>query len=89
MNDGANPLVPAADTFLVSGIAAVLVLLLVWAVIRLARSRVVTAGERLGLLIFCLMFPVLGPVCTLVLLDRRGKARPKLEGSVGGTQQRG
>ncbi|MCQ2000362.1 hypothetical protein [Arthrobacter zhaoxinii] len=75
MNDGANPTIPAAETFLVSGIAAGLLLLLVWAVIRLARSSAVTAGERLGLLLFCLIFPVLGPICTLVILSRRESVR--------------
>ncbi|MCC9174245.1 hypothetical protein [Arthrobacter sp. zg-Y179] len=75
MNDGANPTIPAVDTVLVSGIAAALLLLLVWAVIRLARSSAVTAGERFGLLLFCLIFPVLGPICTLVILARRESVR--------------
>ncbi|MCC9205510.1 hypothetical protein [Arthrobacter sp. zg-Y769] len=75
MNNGANPTIPTGDTVLVSGIAAALLLLLVWAVIRLARSSAVTAGERLGLLLFCLIFPVLGPICTLVILARRESVR--------------
>ena len=75
MGEGANPTIPAGETILVTGIAAALLLLLVWAVIRLARSSAVTAGERLGLLLFCLIFPVLGPVCTLVVLARRESVR--------------
>ena len=75
MSNGANPGIPVLDTILVTGIAAALLLLLVWAIIRLARSSAVTAGERLGLLLFCLIFPVLGPVCTLVILARRESVR--------------
>ena len=75
MSEGANPTIPALETILVTGIAAALLLLLVWAVIRLARSSAVSAGERLALLLFCLVFPVLGPVCTLVVLNRRESVR--------------
>ncbi|MCQ1986450.1 hypothetical protein [Arthrobacter sp. zg-Y844] len=75
MNNGANPLIPTGWEFLVTGISAALIILLVVAVVRLARSSAVTAGERLGLLVFCLIFPVLGPICTLVILARRESVR--------------
>ncbi|MCQ1946510.1 hypothetical protein [Arthrobacter sp. zg-Y1116] len=75
MNNGANPLIPTGWEFLVTGISAALIILLVVAVVRLARSSAVTAGERLGLLVFCLIFPVLGPICTLVILGRRESVR--------------
>ncbi|MCQ1993811.1 hypothetical protein [Arthrobacter sp. zg-Y1171] len=75
MNNGANPLIPTGWEFLVTGISAALIILLVVAVVRLARSSAVTAGERLGLLLFCLIFPVLGPICTLVILARRESVR--------------
>lgn len=71
MNNAENPLIPTGWEFLVTGISAALIILLVVAVVRLARSQAVTAAERLGLLLFCLVVPLLGPVLTLALLRRR------------------
>lgn len=71
MNNEANPLIPESSELLVTGISAALLILLIVAVIRLARSRKVTAVERFGLLLFCLVLPLLGPILTLLLLSRR------------------
>lgn len=73
MNSGDNPLIPTGSEFLVTGISTALMVLLVIAVVGLARSRAVTAPERLGLLVFCLVVPLAGPALTLVLLRRRGQ----------------
>lgn len=75
MGEGANPVIPTGWEILVSGIGAALLVLLVWTVIRLARSRAVTGLERLGLLFLCFMLPGVGPVCALAVLARRENAR--------------
>ena len=68
--EGVNPVVPTPWELLVGGLAALILALLIWAVIALARTRLVSASERLGLLAACLVLPVIGPVATLVLLHR-------------------
>lgn len=88
MAGGANPMVPSQWEVLVGGMGFLIIALLVWSVLALAYSRLVSGPERLGLLAACLLLPVIGPAAALLLLHRI-KRRQRGGAAVGTGRGRG
>ena len=60
-----NPLLPAAYDVFWSGLVLLLVVLLIWAMVSIARSGL-DARVRLVWAIIVLLLPVVGPICWLI-----------------------
>ena len=60
-----NPLLPAAYDVIWSGVVVLLVVLLIWAMVSIARSRL-DPRVRLVWAIIVLLLPVVGPICWLI-----------------------
>ncbi|MCU4296707.1 PLDc_N domain-containing protein [Brevibacterium permense] len=60
-----NPLLPAAYDVIWSGIVLLLVVLLIWAMVSIARSGL-DPQVRLVWAIIVLLLPVVGPICWFV-----------------------
>ena len=59
-----NPLLPAAYDVIWSGVVVLLVVLLIWAMVSIARSRL-DPRVRLVWAMVLLLLPVVGPICWL------------------------
>ncbi|MGZ1490699.1 PLD nuclease N-terminal domain-containing protein [Brevibacterium sediminis] len=60
-----NPLLPAAYDVIWSGVVVLLVVLLIWAMVSIARSGL-DPRVRLVWAIIVLLLPVVGPICWFV-----------------------
>ena len=60
-----NPLLPAAYDVIWSGVVVLLVVLLIWAMVSIARSRL-DPRVRLVWAMVLLLLPVVGPICWLI-----------------------
>ena len=60
-----HPLLPAAYDVIWSGVVVLLVVLLIWAMVSIARSRL-DPRVRLVWAIIVLLLPVVGPICWLI-----------------------
>ncbi|MGC2940404.1 MULTISPECIES: PLD nuclease N-terminal domain-containing protein [unclassified Brevibacterium] len=68
-----NPLLPAAYDIVWSGVVLLMIALLVWTLISIARSGM-EAPAKLAWVIIVFLLPLIGPICWLA-------ARPKKENS--------
>ena len=68
-----HPLLPAAYDVIWSGVVVLLVVLLIWAMVSIARSRL-DPRVRLVWAMVLLLLPVVGPICWLI-------ARPQKSGT--------
>lgn len=78
MEQGNNPVLPAAWEFLPLAIGAAFLALAVGAVISLARDKTLTPAVKLLCLLGILAFPILGPAAWFFHLhrSRRGRTGP-------------
>lgn len=60
-----HPLLPAAYDVIWSGVVVLLVVLLIWAMVSIARSRL-DPRVRLVWAMVLLLLPVVGPICWLI-----------------------
>ena len=60
-----NPLLPAAYDVIWSGVVVLLVVLLIWAMVSIARSGLAPRVRLVGAIIV-LLLPVVGPICWLI-----------------------
>ena len=60
-----HPLLPAAYDVIWSGVVVLLVVLLIWAMVSIARSRL-DPRVRLVWAMIVLLLPVVGPICWLI-----------------------
>lgn len=69
-----NPLLPAAYDVIWSGVVLVLVVLLIWAMVSIARSGL-DPRVRLVWAIIVLLLPVVGPICWFVARPQKSNTK--------------